>query len=136
MCVGQRNDVGEERVVLFLKLHPDAQFTSELTRHIVAGIRSELSARHVPAIILPISEIPVSYMCTMHTFFMKKQERHGEVIWEYVRLKGLSGNSATGSMVWHCYQVTWLTHTRVDKWQKYVKTIRVHSSAKPPNNLF
>lgn len=60
MCVGQRNTIGEERVVLFLKLHPDAQFTPEFTRRIVVAIRSELSARHVPAVILSITEIPVS----------------------------------------------------------------------------
>ncbi|XP_071515891.1 acetoacetyl-CoA synthetase-like [Panulirus ornatus] len=58
VCVGQRNDAGEERVVLFLKLHPHAKFTQEFTRRIVIAIRAELSARHVPAVILPISEVP------------------------------------------------------------------------------
>ncbi|KAG7163432.1 Acetoacetyl-CoA synthetase-like [Homarus americanus] len=58
VCVGQRNAAGEERVVLFLKLHPTAEFTPELTSRVVVAIRSELSARHVPAVILPIAEIP------------------------------------------------------------------------------
>nr|XP_053650123.1 acetoacetyl-CoA synthetase-like [Cherax quadricarinatus] len=58
VCVGQRNAAGEERVVLFLKLHPCMEFTQEFVRRIVLAIRSELSARHVPALILPITEIP------------------------------------------------------------------------------
>ncbi|XP_045614538.2 acetoacetyl-CoA synthetase [Procambarus clarkii] len=58
VCVGQRNAAGEERVVLFLKLHLHAELGQELTRRIVVAIRSELSARHVPALILPIMEIP------------------------------------------------------------------------------
>lgn len=60
VCVGQRNKAGEERVVLFLKLSKDAEFNQEFTRRLAQSIRSQLSARHVPSVILPISEIPVS----------------------------------------------------------------------------
>ncbi|XP_068220574.1 acetoacetyl-CoA synthetase-like [Palaemon carinicauda] len=58
VCVGQRNAAGEERVVLFLKLDPEASFNQDFTRRIVVAIRSQLSARHVPSVILPIAEIP------------------------------------------------------------------------------
>ncbi|KAK3861424.1 hypothetical protein Pcinc_032617 [Petrolisthes cinctipes] len=59
VCVGQRKTGGgEERVVLFLKLHPDFSLTQDLLHSLVTTIRSQLSARHVPAYILPISEIP------------------------------------------------------------------------------
>ncbi|KAK7084467.1 hypothetical protein SK128_007240 [Halocaridina rubra] len=58
VCVGQRNSAGEERVVLFVKLHPEIALTPEFTRRIAVAIRTQLSARHVPSVILPISEIP------------------------------------------------------------------------------
>lgn len=61
MCVGQRkNGSGEERVVLFVKLHPDFSLTQDLLNRLVVTIRSQLTARHVPAHILPITDIPVS----------------------------------------------------------------------------
>lgn len=60
VCVGQRNKAGEERVVLFLKLNKKAEFNQEFTRRLAQTIRCQLSARHVPSVILPISEIPVS----------------------------------------------------------------------------
>lgn len=60
VCVGQRNKAGEERVVLFLKLNKDVELTHELTRRLAQTIRAQLSARHVPSVMLPISDIPVS----------------------------------------------------------------------------
>ena len=58
MCVGQRSpDRSEERVVLFLKM-VDGEVTPELIKSLAGTIRTRLSARHVPALILPISDIP------------------------------------------------------------------------------
>ena len=68
MCVGQRDKAGEERVVLFLKLNKDVEFTQELIRRLAQSIRSQLSARHVPSVILPISEIPVGVI--LYTYFV------------------------------------------------------------------
>lgn len=57
LCVGQR--VGnEERVILFLKMKDSTMFTPELIKVIRGKIRTQLSARHVPALILPIDDIP------------------------------------------------------------------------------
>jgi len=58
LCVGQRSpDRSEERVVLFLKM-VDGEVTPELIKSLAGTIRTRLSARHVPALILPISDIP------------------------------------------------------------------------------
>lgn len=62
VCVGQRRGSdGEERVVLFLRLCDEQEEVMPLlTKRLVKVIREQLSARHVPAVILPISDIPVS----------------------------------------------------------------------------
>ncbi|XP_078339308.1 acetoacetyl-CoA synthetase-like [Crassostrea virginica] len=59
VCVAQRKaDNSEERVVLFLKMAPGADFTQDLVKSLKGTIRKLLSARHVPEVILPISDIP------------------------------------------------------------------------------
>lgn len=61
LCVGQKiNDGGDERVVLFLKMANGYAFDETLVSMVKAAIRKELSARHVPAVILETSDIPVS----------------------------------------------------------------------------
>ena len=61
MCVAQtKKDGSEERVVLFLKVAPGSEFTAELVLRVKTCIRQYLSARHVPAEILPTKDIPVS----------------------------------------------------------------------------
>lgn len=57
LCVGQTIADGE-RVVLFLKMAEGQHFSAELVNGIKARIRNLLSARHVPAVILPILDIP------------------------------------------------------------------------------
>ena len=52
-------DGSDERVVLFLKMAPDIVLSAELIRQIQMSIRKELSARHVPAVVLETSDIPV-----------------------------------------------------------------------------
>ncbi|XP_064620174.1 acetoacetyl-CoA synthetase-like [Lineus longissimus] len=59
VCVSQRSqDNSEERVILFLKMAPGIRFSEELVKRLRAVIRQQLSARHVPTIILPIEDIP------------------------------------------------------------------------------
>merc|ERR1719319_460816 len=60
VCVGQRNGGGEERVVLFLKMVERAgeELPEELVRRMRSAIRAQLSVRHVPALVLPTSDIP------------------------------------------------------------------------------
>ncbi|XP_047738762.1 acetoacetyl-CoA synthetase [Hyalella azteca] len=64
VCVGQRRARdGEERVVLFLKLRqqqqeeqlPQQQLSADLKKKIASAIRERLSARHVPAVMLPVA---------------------------------------------------------------------------------
>ena len=58
MCVGQRSpDMSEERVILFLKM-VSGEPSPDLVKSLVTTIRTRLSARHVPALILPITDIP------------------------------------------------------------------------------
>ncbi len=60
LCIGQRSiDGSEERVILFLKMAPGVEFNDELVKQVKTSIRLQLSARHVPALILPTKDIPV-----------------------------------------------------------------------------
>ena len=82
LCVGQQYQ-GDERVVLFLKMAagyrycrritwpyvvvmwpwyslPPVSFSNELVKKVKSEIRSQLSARHVPSIVLETKDIPVS----------------------------------------------------------------------------
>ena len=60
VCVGQRRSDGEERVVLFLKLHSEYNLDQPFIKRINNSIRTRLSARHVPALMVPIDDVPVS----------------------------------------------------------------------------
>ncbi|MFQ6605596.1 MAG: acetoacetate--CoA ligase [Fidelibacterota bacterium] len=57
LVVGQQWQ-GDERVILFIKMKNDAPLTDELRSRLKSEIRSQCSPRHVPAIILPVSDIP------------------------------------------------------------------------------
>ncbi|XP_065889907.1 acetoacetyl-CoA synthetase-like [Dysidea avara] len=57
VCVGQQVD-GDERVILFVKMAKGGRFTEDLVIQIKSTIRKELSARHVPSVILEIADIP------------------------------------------------------------------------------
>ncbi|KAF5322148.1 hypothetical protein D9619_001457 [Psilocybe cf. subviscida] len=59
LCVGQRRPQDkDERVLLFLKMRPGYKFTPQLETQIKHAIRKGLSARHVPAYIFEVSDIP------------------------------------------------------------------------------
>ncbi|KAF7722766.1 hypothetical protein EC973_002720 [Apophysomyces ossiformis] len=59
LCVGQKiKNEDDERVVLFLKMKSGLTLTEELIKTIKLKIRAELSPRHVPAFVLPITDIP------------------------------------------------------------------------------
>ncbi len=57
LAVGQKVGV-DERVVLFCKMADGKRLDAALINAIKARIRELLSPRHVPALILPISDIP------------------------------------------------------------------------------
>ncbi|KAJ3346455.1 hypothetical protein HDU91_007039, partial [Kappamyces sp. JEL0680] len=57
LAVGQQTSDGE-RVVLFLKMAPGETYSPDLVSNIKLRIRTLLSARHVPAVIYPIADIP------------------------------------------------------------------------------
>lgn len=61
LCVSQSNSNCDERVVLFLKLAEGHTFNQQLVDSVKFAIREQLSPRHVPALILPVGDIPVSY---------------------------------------------------------------------------
>ncbi|XP_036292779.1 acetoacetyl-CoA synthetase-like [Pipistrellus kuhlii] len=59
LCVPQHSrDSGEERVVLFLRMAAGQAFGPALVQRIRYAIRSGLSARHVPSLILETQDIP------------------------------------------------------------------------------
>ena len=58
LCVGQRTPDGEERVILFLKMADTFDFNDSIVKSLRTNIRTNLSARHVPTMILPIEDIP------------------------------------------------------------------------------
>ncbi|XP_078599537.1 acetoacetyl-CoA synthetase-like [Branchiostoma floridae x Branchiostoma japonicum] len=58
LCVPQRNKYHEERVILFLKMSAGTSMSQDLQKRIRAAIRTQLSARHVPAIIMETKDIP------------------------------------------------------------------------------
>ena len=57
LAVGQQWK-GDERVILFLKMNSGFDHSEELKQSIKSAIRAACSPRHVPAIILPIADIP------------------------------------------------------------------------------
>ncbi|KAL5265159.1 hypothetical protein ACHWQZ_G006042 [Mnemiopsis leidyi] len=57
LCVGQKIK-DDERVVLFLKMAEGKKLTEELIKEVKLSIRSRLSARHVPSVIMEIADIP------------------------------------------------------------------------------
>ena len=79
LCVGQKiNDGGDERVVLFLKMAGGRSLDEALTTRVTMEIRKELSARHVPAVILEIADIPVSGIYRIIDF--RNQKLFSEVL--------------------------------------------------------
>ncbi len=70
LVVGQK--VGDdERVIMFCKMKDGNEFTPELENAIREKIRVQLSARHVPAIILPIADIPVFFLINCFNFSIR-----------------------------------------------------------------
>lgn len=58
LCVPQRNKDGEERIILFVKMLEGHPFDESLVKSLRTKIRVGLSARHVPAVITEIADIP------------------------------------------------------------------------------
>ncbi len=57
LAVGQKQGE-DERVVLFCKMAPGKSLDADLISRIKLRIRTLLSPRHVPALIIPIEDIP------------------------------------------------------------------------------
>jgi acetoacetyl-CoA synthetase len=57
LAVAQRWD-GSERIVLFVRLRPDAILDDELRERIRTRVRTHASPRHVPARIVQVADIP------------------------------------------------------------------------------
>jgi acetoacetyl-CoA synthetase len=66
VAIGQ-NWQGDQRIVLFVKLAPGNSLTDELKNRIKKTLRERASPRHVPALIVPVPDIP-------YTLNMKKVE--------------------------------------------------------------
>jgi acetoacetyl-CoA synthetase len=94
LAVGQRRQHDtDERVVLFLKMAPGHAFSKELVDKIKGHIRRELSPRHVPAFVLPISDIPV---CIVLSILMCQYTINGKKV-EVAVKKIVSGESVVPS---------------------------------------
>ncbi|ELU07802.1 hypothetical protein CAPTEDRAFT_221361 [Capitella teleta] len=62
VCVSQRSaDGSEERVVLFIRMSAGVQFSPDLVKSLRTMIRNQLSARHVPSIIMEVKDIPYTH---------------------------------------------------------------------------
>jgi acetoacetyl-CoA synthetase len=59
IVVGQNFD-NDVRVILFVRLAPGNELTEDLKKRIKKNIRENTTPRHVPAIILPVADIPVT----------------------------------------------------------------------------
>lgn len=55
VAVGQRLEDGDERVILFVKLHEGQRLSSALERRLKEELRSRRSPRHVPAKVVSLS---------------------------------------------------------------------------------
>ena len=66
MAVGQ-NWEGDRRIILFVRLAAGYELTENLKNRIKTALRKQASPRHVPGLIIEVSEIP-------YTFNMKKVE--------------------------------------------------------------
>ena len=66
MAVGQ-DWKGDQRVILFVRLSTGYELTEELKNRIKVALRKQASPRHVPDLIIEVSDIP-------YTFNMKKVE--------------------------------------------------------------
>ncbi|KAJ3416660.1 hypothetical protein HDV05_000490 [Chytridiales sp. JEL 0842] len=60
LAIGQKYH-NDERVILFCKMAEGKEFTKDLEARIRAKIRDDLSPRHVPAIVRPITDIPYTH---------------------------------------------------------------------------
>ena len=57
---GKESDVNtNERVILFVKMCPDVEFNQQLADTIRKTIRTLISPRHVPEVVLETEDIPV-----------------------------------------------------------------------------
>ncbi|GBM74700.1 hypothetical protein AVEN_17854-1 [Araneus ventricosus] len=59
LCVAQYSKTMDERAVLFLKIREGYSFSDELVNRIREAITRELTAAHVPDVILETKEVPV-----------------------------------------------------------------------------
>ncbi len=66
LAIGQ-SWMGDQRIILFVKMAPDSELTDDLKNRIKSNLRKKASPRHVPAIIIEAPDIP-------YTFSMKKVE--------------------------------------------------------------
>lgn len=63
LCIGQRRPHDtDERVLLFVKMRKGHEFKRDLENKIKTAIKKGLSARHVPAYIFEIEDIPVRFI--------------------------------------------------------------------------
>lgn len=58
--MGQRYEQQDERVVLFLKMKDGKHLTAEAKEMLKSRIRQQLSVRHIPAVMVTVSAVPVT----------------------------------------------------------------------------
>ncbi|KAL4808364.1 hypothetical protein BDV18DRAFT_167923 [Aspergillus unguis] len=108
ICVGQRRALDhDEKVLLFVKMKPLQKLSSELIASITEAIKEQYSARHVPAYIFQVADIPytvngkkceinvkqiVSGMSTQVSGTVANPECLKEYE-QYLHLPGLPGNA-------------------------------------------
>jgi acetoacetyl-CoA synthetase len=52
LCIGQKLEGGDERVILFLKMANGHPFSEDIVKRVKTLIQLQLPARHIPVVVL------------------------------------------------------------------------------------
>lgn len=60
ICIGQDNNEGDQRVLLFVKMKPQYKFSEDFAKKVQQQVLNQLTEEHVPSLVLEAKDIPVS----------------------------------------------------------------------------
>ncbi|XP_055957561.1 acetoacetyl-CoA synthetase isoform X1 [Patella vulgata] len=107
VCVPQRkSDGSEERVILFLKMAPGSEFNKDLITSLKSSVRTYLTSRHVPSVILPIADIPYT-ISGKKVEIAVRQAIHGEDVLQ----RGAFSNPSSIDLYYNIPDIQGWVHT-------------------------
>lgn len=71
--MGQRYEQQDERVVLFLRMKDGNHLTAEAKEMLKNRIRQQLSVRHIPAVMVAVSAVPVT-----NSMWLPAEQQHAD----------------------------------------------------------